>query len=126
MIILAILAYGISAIAEAAMDKIQFKFYESVFCHMNHNFWNPEISWQNKWEQGDPKFGPRYWGSSTFLVWTTDGWHLMKWIRNRLQEAGLLFVVLSISPTPYYIIIFWILLLSIFRNVIFEIFFKNI
>jgi len=40
-------------------------------------FWNPEYSWKNKYmdyDNGDMR--PKYFGSKTFLIWTTDGRNL--------------------------------------------------
>ena len=45
---------------------------------INHKFFNPQVAWQNKWKNGDPKQGERFFLSSTLLVWVTSGWHLAK------------------------------------------------
>lgn len=37
--------------------------------------WDPSISWRNKYEGGDVGKGPAYFGSTTFLVATTDWKH---------------------------------------------------
>jgi hypothetical protein len=41
------------------------------------NFWNPAVSWQNKWKNGDPLQGEAFPLSSTALVWTTDAKHIL-------------------------------------------------
>lgn len=41
----------------------------------NRQFWGRE-SWRNKYRHGDPAAGPAYFGSTTFLAWTTDAKHL--------------------------------------------------
>jgi hypothetical protein len=71
----------ISGISKAVQDKIQFHFYESRFKKLG-TFWNPELSWENKWKDGDPKKGERFPGSSTIFVSLTDAWHLFGLIRN--------------------------------------------
>jgi hypothetical protein len=48
----------------------------------NSTYWNPNLSWTNKWKNGDPLQGERFWQSSRALVWTTDGYHLMRHGRN--------------------------------------------
>jgi hypothetical protein len=69
----------ISAICKAVMDKLQFHYDKSIFTKFkNEIFWNPKISWKNKWKNGDPKNGEKFFGSSTFLVSLTDGWHLFQ------------------------------------------------
>jgi hypothetical protein len=50
--------------------------------NLNDAFWNPAVSWKNKYKNQDPAQGPAYFGSTTFLCWTTDGYHLMRMGRN--------------------------------------------
>ena len=64
------------------------------------DWWNPQKSWKFKWKNGDPKQGEKFWLSSTWLVWTTDAWHLFK----SLMEMSLLVAVVTYSPT-YYILL---------------------
>lgn len=60
--------------AEGCMDGLQFH-YDG-----NHSFWQPDISWKNKYKGKDPANGKTFAGK--YLVFTTDGWHLMKFTRN--------------------------------------------
>ena len=41
-------------------------------------FWHKNVSWKNKWKNGDPLQGERFWGSSRWFVLVSDGWHLMQ------------------------------------------------
>lgn len=79
--------------SNACMDIIDHKFGVSIFANSNENFFNPNKSWVNKWEidaEGTVLVGKeRFFGSSTFLVWLTDFWHLAK-------VAMLLFITLAI------------------------------
>ena len=73
----------ISGCSEGIMDSIQFHFDKTRFSRFrNQQFWNPSISWRNKWKNGDPAQGEKFKFSSTFLVSLTDSWHLFKMIRN--------------------------------------------
>lgn len=56
--------------------------FEAAVPGANAEYWNPEISWRNKYRDGIPENGPKHFGSTTFLVWTTDGYHLMRTGRN--------------------------------------------
>jgi hypothetical protein len=73
----------LAGILNAAMDIIvsTTRYNKSVF-KMLPKKWEPffdsTISWQNKWKNGDRNQGEKFFGSSTFLVWTTDAWHLFK------------------------------------------------
>lgn len=48
----------------------------------NRQFWDGRISWQNKYRNGDPAQGRAYIGSTTWLAWTTDGYHLTRTTGN--------------------------------------------
>lgn len=74
---------------EGAMDHLQFH-YDG-----NSQFWQPDISWRNKYRNGDPAQGKTFRGK--YLVFTTDGWHLMKFGRNATLFTGL---VLRIGEKP--------------------------
>lgn len=57
--------------------------FKKVHPNANAQYWNPEISWLNKYEDFD-RYGKReaYFGSTTFLAWTTDAYHLTSVISN--------------------------------------------
>lgn len=60
-------AYGFH---ETAVHKPQY------FPHSwNRQWWNGQISWQNKYRNGDPAQGPAYFGSTTIFVAPTDAKH---------------------------------------------------
>ena len=73
---------------EGAMDHLQFHYDRP------NQFWNPDISWRNKYKGGDPANGKTFAGK--YMVWTTDGWHMMKAGRNVSLFTGF---VLHISQT---------------------------
>ena len=63
--------------------------FKTVFPKANDRYWNPEYSWMNKYKGGDQHAGPKYFGSTTFLAWTTDAYHLTNTVsRATLFSAG--------------------------------------
>jgi hypothetical protein len=64
--------------------------FQQVFPDANMEWWNPELSWPNKYKNGDPAQGPAYFGSTTFLAWSTDGYHLARSIRSAMIMTGVL------------------------------------
>lgn len=62
---------------KAVMDVLQFHYSKSIFEHHSDKFWDPSVSWINKWKNSSA-VTPRFFGSTTFLVWVTDGWHLFQ------------------------------------------------
>lgn len=58
----------------------------------NQQFWDGRISWRNKYKNGDTwqfpeKLEPKFWGSTTFLAWTTDSKHLFA-LTHRWSQLG--------------------------------------
>lgn len=52
-------------------------------------FWDGSISWRNKYLNGDPLQGPRYFGSTNFLVWTTDAPHLFNAFTHQFNSFAI-------------------------------------
>ena len=69
---------------DGAADAISFNYEETFFANpfFNDQFFNPKISWQNKWKDGDKLKGERWLTSSNLTVFLTDYWHLSKTKRN--------------------------------------------
>jgi len=69
----------LAGIFNAIMDVLKTRYNSSIFIDWKHQNWlKPSLSWRNKWKNGDKSKGERFFGSSTFLVWITDFWHLAK------------------------------------------------
>lgn len=85
-----ILCFGIAGLCEAIMDTLQFHFESSIFyCFKKKFFWDPKISWYNKYKNKDPLAGPRFPGSTTLFVGLTDAWHFFKLLRNLFIVVGM-------------------------------------
>jgi hypothetical protein len=80
--IISVCLFVLAGILDAIMDVITTKWSSSIFNGIKNtklrNWANPVYSWPNKWKNGDYSQGERFFGSSTFLVWLTDLWHLSK------------------------------------------------
>jgi hypothetical protein len=112
----------LSGILNAIMDVLDFKFNSSIFATCKNQQWiNPNISWKNKWKYIDEIWiGEKFFGSSTFLVFLTDLWHLCKFLM-------LLFIM---SAIVFYnpLLNWWVdfLLLYCIFTITFEIFFSKV
>mgnify|MGYP005988820115 FL=1 len=83
----------ISGICESVMDKIQFHYDSSIFKKFkNQLFWDPRESWRNKYKNGDPLAGEKFFLSKSLLVGFTDAWHLFKLLRTFFIFAGIYFL----------------------------------
>lgn len=65
---------------EGVMDHLQFHYDGS------HQFWQPDISWKNKYKDRNPANGKTFAGK--YFVAATDGWHAMKFGRNATLFAA--------------------------------------
>lgn len=81
----------LSGMCEGVMDTLSFRYKRFELRHKKakDKFWNPEYSWLNKY---DSQMKPKFFGSTTVLVFLTDGWHLMKWLRNLTLFASFYFI----------------------------------
>jgi hypothetical protein len=56
--------------------------FENTFPNASRQFWDPSISWRNKYMNGDPSQGEAFPGSSTIFASVTDGYHATVAARN--------------------------------------------
>jgi hypothetical protein len=83
-----IISWILAAICDAAMDKISFHYDKSIFRKKGGDtvdhayFWNPTISWRNKYKRRLPEKGERFPGSTTVFVMFTDAFHLAQALMN--------------------------------------------
>ena len=58
-LLIPILFYCLSGVLDAVMDTLKTHYSISIFSKYNPLFWNPDISWKNKYINGDPAQGHR-------------------------------------------------------------------
>ncbi len=73
----------LSAFFSAVIDTLQHHFNVSVFKNFQRQFWDPSISWYNKYENGIYANGRKVWFSVIgikiyFPVQISDAWHFFK------------------------------------------------
>jgi len=125
MVVIGLLFFILASICEAIMDILQFHYITSPFKKFKNNvFWDPEVSWRNKYKDGDPNKGPRFIGSDTIFVGLTDAWHLFKMFRTLFIFLGVLFLLLQFST--FWISIIVTALLRIFFGIGFTIFYEGL
>lgn len=119
-IVISILLIIISGIAKAICDlssddKIKFK---------PETYWVKSKSWVNKWKNGDPKQGEKFWGSSRWFVSFTDAWHLFGLIERISFAIAFILSGLLIASNIWFI--FFVLGCYILFATIFHIFYTYI
>jgi len=88
-----IILIALAAICNAVMDICSHHYYYSVFTMFNSQYWNANVSWANKYINGEPSIGRKKWlyGMLNIPVQITDAWHLFK----------SLMIVFLISAIPF-------------------------
>jgi hypothetical protein len=105
------------------MDKLQFHFDGSIFKkYDNRLFWDPSISWKNKYKDGDPTNGEKFFLSKTLLVGFTDAWHMFKLFRTFFIFAGIYFLFIPCA-TKISCLLF-VIIARIIYGISFTIFFE--
>lgn len=121
-----ILCWVMAAICNAAMDVLAFKFKTSVFRNLNHMWWRPSISWLNKYKDKTPSKGAAFFGSTTFLVFLTDAWHLFQMLMGVL----IILCICLVSLLEYNLAWYYVLCAGIgFKFVwgfVFELFYSKV
>ena len=116
-IILVILA----TICNAIMDVISFHYSKSVFSKLNPKWWDPSISWKNKyvdWDRGK-QTEKTIWGIK-YPTALTDAWHLFKSIMI------LLMILAIVLYTPFINLIIDFMIIGTGWNITFNLFYNKI
>jgi len=123
MILIGIIFFTLAGIFEAIMDTLQFHYSYSVFHSLrNRLFWDPSLSWRNKYKNGDPFDGPKFPGSTTIFVGLTDAWHLFKTLRTLSLFIGIIFI--AIPCNSIWLVILWVIVARIIFGLTFTLFYK--
>jgi hypothetical protein len=123
MIYLSILFFILAGAFEGVMDTLQFHYASSKFYNLNSKtFWDPQISWINKYKNNDPTMGEKFLGSTTIFVGLTDAWHLFKLFRNLSIFIGVFFI--AIIPSSIIITLIYVLIIRTVFGLSFTLFYK--
>lgn len=86
----------LSGMLDGTVESINYH-YENGFKReikdADDQFWNPELSWKNKYKNGDPAQGPRFYGSTSALVFTTDAYHALRTSKNVLNTFTIIYYI---------------------------------
>ena len=117
-----------AAFSNSVMDTLQFRYNKSIFASdsFNQEFFNPKISWKNKWKDGDSKKGEKFLGSSTVFVMFADAWHLAQFFMFTFFELIFITMYYFWKKPRWYISFFQLVLLKVIFGVIFELSFTKI
>lgn len=89
---ISILLMALAFICFGVMDELAHH-YDSIQLKLSRSFWDKRISWKNKWKANKKLSGisyteEKFWGSSRWFVFLTDGWHLVQFIAYQLLATA--------------------------------------
>ena len=133
MVISSLIFWILAAICNSVMDKTNHHYSKSIFVKLNPMWWNGEISWKNKYVNGDSTLGFRklfpnskgVLGKINYPVQLTDAWHFFKTLM-------IIFLVLSVimfnssSLTSFKNYLFVFVMYGVIWNIIFSLFYDKI
>ena len=104
-------------VSDAMQDAITWNFDQSVFRNLNPLYFDPSQSWVNKYKDNNPLEGEKFFGSTTFFVWLTDFWHMLKFIK-----MNCIWVALVVASATWWLYFAGI----VFHGVVFELAYRII
>lgn len=128
MMVLGVFLVVLAGIFKAVMDKLQFHWHRSVFAlnpvRYNPLFWNPTLSWENKYKIGTNYKVEKFKFSTTLLVFLTDAWHLAQMSMTLLLFVGI--SMIGYSSDSFLELLLFVSLARILYGVTFELSFKHL
>ena len=67
-----------------------YRIFEKTFPGNNRQWFDPRVSWRNKYAGGNPDNGPRFFLSTTVFVMFTDQYHLNNFIQRTAIISALI------------------------------------
>lgn len=89
-------AMFLSGLLDGTIESIKFHYengFKYRFKHANDQFWNPDVSWKNKYKNGKSANGPKFCGSTTIFVGTTDAYHGLRTAKNLINTFTVVFYI---------------------------------
>lgn len=93
--------------AKGFNETLQFNYriFEKTFPGANDQWFDPKKSWRNKYEDGLPDNGPKFFLSTSVLVMFTDQYHLNNFLqRSALMSALVIKIGEGKKPFKHYLL----------------------
>lgn len=85
--------------------QFNYKIFEKTFPGANKQWFDPKVSWRNKYEEGNPDNGPKFFLSTSVLVMFTDQYHLNNFIqRTAIMSAIVIKIGEGKRPLKHYLL----------------------
>jgi len=86
----------VSGMLDGTIESISYHYengFKTRFPKANDVFWNPAVSWKNKYKDGNCELGPKFAGSTTIFVSTTDAYHLLRTGKRSIDGLSLAYYI---------------------------------
>src|SRR5688572_604515 len=82
----------VSGAAKGFNETLQFNYknFEKTFPGANKQWFDPQVSWRNKYEDGNPDNGAKFFLSTSVFVMVTDQYHLNNFIHKSALMSALI------------------------------------
>lgn len=83
---------SLGGVSDAISEELlhHYSLVKEKFPNINDQFFDPSISWKNKYKNGDEKQGDAFLGSSTIFVASTDAFHAFRGVKQTMWFCGLI------------------------------------
>jgi len=91
--------------ADGVNQALVFKYgaVKKAFPKLNDRYWWPVKSAYNKYKNCDPAQGAKFPGSRTWLVFTTDGYHLTRFVDRLFMSGAIAFKIAGYEKRRWYV-----------------------
>ncbi|HKC67738.1 MAG TPA: hypothetical protein VKG26_05875 [Bacteroidia bacterium] len=82
----------VSGMLDGTIESISYHYdngFKTRFTKANDQFWNPAISWTNKYKNNNPALGAKFAGSTDIFVCTTDAYHMLRTTKRAVDALTL-------------------------------------
>ncbi len=87
--------------------QFNYRIFEKTFPGANRQWFDPKVSWRNKYEGGNPDNGSKFFLSTSVLVMATDQYHLNNFIHKAAITSALVIKIgEGKQPFKYYLLDF--------------------
>lgn len=123
-----ILFLALAAACNASMDVVSFHYDKSIFKNLKRQYFDPSLSWRNKYIKGNPDYGRKtiFWTMVTLHPAFTDFWHLMKSLMVIFICIALLFPLEHCIKNNYFNLISLFVIYGFIWNMVFNLFYNKI
>lgn len=97
--ILPLTSMFIAGLSDGLNQTLSFHYpkFKNQFPNANDQYWNPEISWVNKYENYPVDQSPAFLGAKTIFVFATDAYHMTRTVKHTFTYTAIFSVSFQIG-----------------------------